>query len=183
MRQGIRAGNCDRPRAIFHQPRRRNATTASTVSRENRLQIASITRGEYTARFIHRLFTELCSGFCRHAAECTVTEITPAKVLRILTLLVIADGGVSTLAVPSACCTPHGGTKMVSTSRPSGRNSDIRISQQLRSTCARRTGSPTSIVPESMRLTSSRCCPQADSLSAAALRKPPSNCRFGCPQN
>ena len=125
MRQGIRAGNCDRPRAIFHQPRRRNATTASTVSRENRLQIASITRGEYTARFIHRLFTELCSGFCRHAAECTVTEITPAKVLRILTLLVIADGGVSTLAMPSACCTPHGGTKMVSTSRPSGRNSDI----------------------------------------------------------
>ncbi len=35
----------------------------------------------------------------------------------------------------------------------------------------------------SMRLTSSRCGPQADSLSAAGLRKPPSNCRFGYPPN
>src|SRR5260370_13516211 len=32
-----------------------------------------------------------------------------------------------------------------------------------------------------MRLTSSRCCPQADALSAAGLRKPPRNCRFCCP--
>jgi Phage integrase family len=32
-------------------------------------------------------------------------------------------------------------------------------------------------------LTSSRCCPQAVSLSAAGLRKPPSKCRFGCSQN
>jgi integrase len=31
--------------------------------------------------------------------------------------------------MPSACCTPHGDTRMASTSRPYGRNSDIRISQ------------------------------------------------------
>src|SRR6266481_1991087 len=76
----------------------------------------------------------------------------------------------------------HAFRVLYSTSRLYGRNSDIRISQQLRSTCVLRTGSPTSIVPESMRLTSSRCHPQADSFSAAGLRKPPSNYRFGRPK-